>query len=125
MDDPGAQPDEESIGALFARLIEDGRAYAKAELALLAAILRHRGQRAGRAMAALGAAFVLALAATMALVVGLVLGLATLIGPVGAGLAIAAALGGTAYLCLRIGLAGLSGLGSDQAERDAIERGKR
>lgn len=124
MDDPGAQPDDESIGALFARLIEDGRAYAKAELALLAAILRHRGQRAGRAMAALGAAFILVLAATMALVVGLVLGLATLIGPVGAGLAIAAGFGGAAYLCLRIGLAGLSGLGSDQAERDAIKRGK-
>jgi Putative Actinobacterial Holin-X, holin superfamily III len=64
------RPDEKSIGELLQQLAEDGKAYAGAEL------------RDAREMLWMGAvALVLAQAAAVALVVGLVLTLAPLVGP--------------------------------------------
>ena len=124
MDAPVDDPNEESIGDLFGRLIEDGRAYARAEVDLLRQIARHRAARARTALIMLGAGAVLAFSALTALVLGLVLGLAALIGPLLAGVAIAALLAGSGYLLIRSGLDGLRALGGDEEERQALARGE-
>lgn len=123
MDAPAQDPREESIGDLFGRLVEDGRAYARAELDLVRQIARHRAARARSGLIALALGGVLLLSSLTALVLALVLGLATLIGPLAAGLAVAAALAGSGYVLVRVGLGGLGALGGDEEERVALERG--
>ena len=76
MADSEGDPEEESIGALFGRLAEDGRAYAKAELDLYRQIARHRAARARNGLIALIAGAVLLLSSLTALIFGLVLWLA-------------------------------------------------
>ncbi|HEV2865850.1 MAG TPA: phage holin family protein [Allosphingosinicella sp.] len=125
MDAPAHDPREETVGDLLGRLVEDGRRYARAELDLLRQIARHRAGRARNGLVLLAAGGVLALSALTALIIGLVMGLATLIGPVLAGLAVAAALAGTGYALIRFGLGGLSALGGDEEERQAIGRGEK
>jgi hypothetical protein len=49
LDAPAQEPEEESIGDLFGRLVDDGRAYARAELDVLRQIARHRAARAATA----------------------------------------------------------------------------
>lgn len=124
MDAPGQDPSDESIGDLIGRLIEDGRGYARAEIDLLKQIARHRAARARTGLVMLAAGAVLALSALTALILGLVLGLATLIHPLLAGLAVAAALAGIGYGLIRYGLAGLRALGGDEEERAAVRRGE-
>ena len=124
MDAPGQDPRDESIGDLFGRLIEDGRAYARAEVDLLKEIARHRAGRARNGLILLAAGAVLLLSSITALILGLVLGLADLIGPVLAGLAIAAALAGIGYGLIRYGLAGLRALSGDEEESAAVRRGE-
>ena len=70
MDAPDAEPRDESIGDLFGRLVDDGRAYAEAEIDLYAAIARHRGIRARRALVALAGGWFFLVTAMMALVLG-------------------------------------------------------
>jgi high-affinity Fe2+/Pb2+ permease len=125
LDGPEEDPREESIGELFGRLVEDGRSYAEAELALIQAIAQYRAQRAGRALAALGAGAVLLLSVVTALVIGLVLGLSHYMSPFLAGLLVAALLAGGGWLLVRNGLAGMKGLGRDKAEQQAIDEGLR
>ena len=48
---------------------------------------------------------------------------ATLIGPLLAGLAVAAALILVGFVLVRVGIAGLKALGGDEAEREALTRG--
>jgi uncharacterized protein (DUF2062 family) len=67
---------------------------------------------------------VLLLTSLIALMLGLVLGLAALIGPVLAGLAIAAVLAGIGYGLIRYGTTGLRALGGDEEERQALARGE-
>jgi len=75
------QPDEKGIGELLQQLAEDGRAYADAELGYYRTLLRAK-LRDAREMLWMGAvALALAQAAAVALVVGLVLTLAPLVGP--------------------------------------------
>ncbi len=124
MDAPAEDPRDESIGDLFGRLIEDGRSYARAELDLLRQIARHRAGRARSGLIMLAAGAVLLLSSLTALILGLVLGLAVLIGPVLAGLAIALVLAGTGYVLVRYGLAGLRALAGDEEERQAVARGE-
>ena len=123
MDAPGADPREESIGELVGRLVEDGRSYAEAELKLAKAIAEYRAQRAGRALALLAGAVLLGLSAATALVLGAVLGLAHYMGPLLAGLLVAAILAGGGYALAAAGLKGIKGLGRDPAEQAAIDRG--
>lgn len=124
MEAPAQDPREESIGDLFGRLIEDGRHYARAEVDLLKRIARHRAGRARNGLIALAAGGVLLFSALIALILGLVLGLAHVIGPVLAGLAIAAVLAGIGYGLIRVGLTGLRALGGDEEERQALTRGE-
>jgi hypothetical protein len=124
LDAPASDPREESIGDLAGRLVDDGRAYARAELELLKRIARHRAGRARNGLILLAVGAVLLLSSLTALILGLVLGLAVLIGPVLAGLAIAALLAGAGYALVRVGLGGVRALGGDAEEREAIGRGE-
>lgn len=75
------EPEEKGIGELFQQLVDDGKAYGQAELAYYRTLLRSK-LRDARAMLWMGAvALALAQAAAVALVVGLVLTLAPLVGP--------------------------------------------
>ena len=106
--DPGPPPPERPVGELVHELIEDGKAYARAEIGLLKAIAAAKGRALALPAALFAAAFVFALAAVTALAVGVVNALATLIGPLAAGFvgllifaAIAGALGWYGYERLR------------------------
>ena len=60
MDAPAQDPHEESIGDLFGRLVEDGRAYARAEIDLIKQIARHRAARARNGLIMVAAGGVIA-----------------------------------------------------------------
>jgi Putative Actinobacterial Holin-X, holin superfamily III len=124
LDAPAHDPREESISDLVNRLIEDGRSYARAEVDLLKQIARHRAARARTGLILVVAGAVLLLSSLTALILALVLGLATLIGPFGAGLVVAAVLAGGGYLLVRFGLGGLRALSGDEEERQAVTRGE-
>lgn len=82
--DPGQKP-ERPIGELVHELIEDGKAYARAEVGLVKAIATAKGKALALPAALFGTAFILALAAVTALAVGVVMALTRFIGPLAAG----------------------------------------
>jgi hypothetical protein len=116
-------PQDESIGALLGRLADDGRAYVRAELGVYRAIAARRAARARTGLIALLAGALLLISSITALLLGLVLWLSTLIGPLLAGLTVAAVLILVGYLLVRMGISGLRALGGDEAEREALARG--
>ena len=124
MAEPAGDPKEESIGALFGRLAEDGRAYARAEIDLYRQIARHRATRARGGLIALIVGAILLLSSLTALIFGLVLWLAGLIGALLAGLAVAALLILIGFMLVRFGISGLKALGGDEEERAALTRGE-
>ena len=78
--------DEAPIGDLFGRLIDDGKAYAKAEVDLVRARAEGQAERA-KLPAILGAgAIAFSFASVIALVLTLVLALASWLGPLAGGL---------------------------------------
>jgi hypothetical protein len=78
--------EEKPIGELFGRLIDEGKAYAKAELGLAKATAEAKAE-AARKPVMLGAASLLFLiAGVVVLCITLALALATLIGPLAGGL---------------------------------------
>jgi hypothetical protein len=79
------QPPERPVGELVSQLIDEGKAYARAELGLVKAIAASKGKALVIPAAMFGAAFICALAAITALAVGVVVGLAKFIGPLAAG----------------------------------------
>jgi len=82
--DPG--PDQERpIGDLVQELIEEGKAYARAEIGLAKAIATAKGKALIVPAILFGAAFILALAGVTALAAGVVVALAKFIGPLAAG----------------------------------------
>lgn len=92
------------IGQLFSQLVDDGKRYARAEVELYKAKAQDKAEPIKWAAIYGGAAAVLALAAVGALLVGLILSLMTLMGPLLATLivvivtfAIAGVLGYMAY----------------------------
>jgi 4-hydroxybenzoate polyprenyltransferase len=119
---PTHDPREESIGELVSRLVEDGRAYARAELDLVKRIARHRANRAKSGATLLGIGVTLLLCSLTALVLALVLGLATLIGPFGAGMVVFLVLAIAGGLLARSGAKGLAALGGDEEEKAALGR---
>ena len=82
--DPGLQP-ERPVGELIHQLIEEGKAYARAEIDLLRAIATAKANALILPAILFGAAFICALAAITALAVGVVIALARFIGPLAAG----------------------------------------
>ncbi len=83
--DPGPPPPERPVGELVHELVEQGKAYARAEIDLGKAIAAAKGKALAIPAAMFGLAFIFALAAVTALAVGVVTGLKTFIGPLAAG----------------------------------------
>lgn len=109
--DPGPQKAERPVGELVHELIEDGKAYARAEIGLVKAIATSKGKALALPAALFGAALLFALAAVTALAVGVVIALETFIGPLAGGFVgmliffgIAGGLGWWGYQKLRTGL---------------------
>jgi len=94
-------PPERPIGELVHELIEEGKGYARAELGLIKAIAAAKGKALALPVGLLVASLFVSMAAITALVVGVVLALAMLIGPLAAGFAgmliFAALAGGLAW----------------------------
>jgi Putative Actinobacterial Holin-X, holin superfamily III len=82
--DPGPEQ-ERPIGELVHQLIEDGKAYAQAELGVVKAIAASKGKALALPLGMFGAALLFALAAISTLALGVVLALAKFIGPLAAG----------------------------------------
>lgn len=92
---------ERSLGELFGRLLDDGKAYGQAELELARLKVEKKALSYRTAVILSLAAFGLMLSATIALILTLVLWLASLIGPLGGGLmAVAITLVAAAILAL-------------------------
>lgn len=90
--------EDASIGETASRLVEEGKAYARAELDVVRARLDVKLVRI-RAVAILGGvALLFAIGALIALAVTAVLALASLLGPLGGGLAATALIGALAAL---------------------------
>ena len=97
MADGGDEAEEKPIGELFGQLIDEGKAYAKAELGLVKAMAEAKAEGA-RKPALLGAAALLfVIAGVVVLSMTLALALATLIGPLAGGLIAALFTFGIAY----------------------------
>jgi hypothetical protein len=106
--DPGPQRPERPIGELVHELIEDGKAYARAEIGLVKAIATAKGKALALPVGLFAAALFIAMAAINGLVVGVVIALETFIGPLAAGfvtmlifMAVAGGLGWLGYQRLR------------------------
>jgi hypothetical protein len=106
--DPGPPPPERPVGELVPELSEDGKADARSEIVFLKAIAAAKGKALALPTALFAVAFICVLAAVTALAVGVVVALATLIGPLAGGFVgmvifagIAAALGLWGYHCLK------------------------
>lgn len=109
--DPGPHKAERPVGELVHELIEDGKAYARAEIGLVRAIATAKGKALALPLAMFGAALLFALAGITALAVGVVIALETFIGPLAGGfvgmiifLGVAGGLGWFGYQKLRSGL---------------------
>jgi sorbitol-specific phosphotransferase system component IIBC len=83
---PGAVP-ERPVGELVHQLVEDGKSYVQAEIALAKAMATEKVSSLVMPVALFGAAFVFVLAAITALALGVVMALAKFIGPLAAGFA--------------------------------------
>lgn len=118
-------PADNSIGALFHQLIDDGRSFVRAEANLYKQIAAYRAAKARNGIIALIAALVLANAAVIAMLVALVLGLAPLVGPVAGGLIVLAVVGIVAFLLVRYGAARMATLGGEEEEAAALSEGER
>ena len=84
--DPGPPPPERPIGELVSELIDEGKAYAKAEIGLARAIAAAKASALALPAGLLTAALFIAMAALNALAFGVVLALAKFVGPLLAGL---------------------------------------
>jgi len=101
MDSGGLEEDEKPIGELFGQLIDEGKAYAKAELGLARASAEAKAEAAKKPALLAAAAFLFLQAGVVVLCMTVGLALATLIGPLA---------GGLIATLLAFGIAGLLGL---------------
>jgi hypothetical protein len=117
-------PAESSIGDLFHQLVDDGRSFVSAEVNLYKQVAMYRAGKAKVGIAALAAGGLLAFAGLIAALVGLVIGLANLIGPVAAGLAVLAITGIGGFVLIRFGAARMKALSGDPDEKTALLAGE-
>lgn len=120
---PPADPTQSSIGGLIHQVLDDGRAVVAAEVDLYKRIALYRAGKAKNGLLAFVAAALLAFAGLIAFLVGLVIGLAALIGPVGAGIVVLVGTGVVAFLLVRFGAARLGALSGDAEEKAALAAG--
>jgi hypothetical protein len=125
MDARVKNPAESSIGDLFSQLADDGRNLVRAEVGLYKQIALYRANKAKLGVAALVAGGLLAYAGLIAALVGIVMGLADLVGPVAGGLIVLAVAGIVAFLLFRYGMGKMAALSGDEDERAALAAGER
>ena len=111
---PGKEPmqdpdDELPIGEVVSQLIDEGKAYARAEAELAKATALAKLESLKVPAILLFSALLFAQAAVTALAVAIALGLAPLIGPFGGGLVAVIVAGGTAALLGWLGVQRLKG----------------
>jgi len=109
-DQPGHPPDQ-PVGELISRVLEDGKAYAIAELNVVKAMAEERVSAFKLPAIALVAALLVSQAAIIVLALGITMALATLVGPLLAGL--------VGFLVFG-GLAGALGWWAFKKARDAL-----
>jgi hypothetical protein len=118
-------PADSSIGDLFGQLVDDGRNLVRAEVGLYKEIALYRAGKAKTGMAALVAGGLLLYAGLIAGLVGLVFGLAPLVGPVLAGLIVFAVAGLIGFVLIRFGAAKMAALSGDEEEKAALSAAER
>lgn len=122
---PASKPPEPSIGDLFGRLADEGKAYVRAEAGVYKAIAARRIGNARSGAIALVASLLLVNAALIALLVSFVLGLVPIMGPVLAGLLVFAAVAVVSFFLVRFGAARMQALGGDAEEKAALAAAER
>ena len=125
MDARVSRPAEPSIGELFGRLAEDGKAFARAEANLYKTIATRRVGLAKNGAIALVAALFLVNAALIAFMVGLAMQLAKWVGPALGGLILFVVVGILGFVLVRYGIGKLGALGGDAEERSALAAGEK
>lgn len=118
-------PDDNSIGDLIQQLVDEGRSVASAEANLYRQIALYRIGKARTGAIALAAGGFLAFAGLIAALVGMVMGLAVLIGPVAAGLVVLAVTGLIGFILVRFGIDKMAALSGDAEEKAALTAGER
>ena len=106
----GHQEEEEPIGELFGRLIDEGKAYARAELDLAKVSAEAKVDAVKWPAIMLFSALLFAQAAVTVAAVTVALALATLIGPLAGGIVAVLLAAGVAWLLYSIGLAKLKAI---------------
>ena len=91
------EADERPIGELFGQLIDEGKAYAKAELGLARASAEAKADAAKKPALLAAGALLFLIAGVVVLCMTLALALATLVGPLAGGLIASLATFGIAY----------------------------
>jgi hypothetical protein len=117
-------PADSSIGDLFHQLVDDGRTFVGAEVNLYKQIALYRAGKAKSGIVALVAGGLLAFAGLIAFLVGVVMGLADLIGPVAGGLVVLAVTGIIAFVLVRFGAGKMGALSGDPDEKQALLAGE-
>ena len=84
--DPSPSEPQRPIGELVHELVEEGKAYARAEVGLVQTIAAEKAKAVALPAGLLAVALLIAMAALNALAFGLVLALARFVGPLAAGL---------------------------------------
>lgn len=110
--EPEQTPDDTDrpVGELVHELIEDGKAYARAEVGLVKAMASAKANALKLPAILFGVAFLLALAAIVALATGVTMALATFIGPLAGGI--------TAFLLFAAVAVGLGWYGAARLRKD-------
>ena len=118
-------PQDATIADLTHRLVDDGKAYVRAEINLYKQIAAYRAQKAKSGLVLVAVGGVLALAGFIAFLVGCVMALATLVGPLLAAVIVLAITGGIGFFLIKKGANGLSALSGDPEEKAALVEGER
>lgn len=117
-------PADRTIGGLFHQTIEDGRTLVGAEINLYKEIALYRAGKARSGAIALAVGGVLALGGFIAFLVGCVMGLAPIIGPVAGGLVVLVITGIIGFVLVRYGLGKMAALSGDAEEKKALRAGQ-
>ena len=125
MDAQTSRPSEPTIGELFGRLADEGKAFARAEANLYKSIAMRRVSLAKNGAVALVATLFLVNAGLVAFMVGLAMQLAKWVGPALGGLIVLVLVGALGYFLVRYGMGKLSALGGDAEERAALATGEK
>ncbi len=124
MDSPAGNRDESSLGDLFGRLADDGKAFVKAEADLYKAIALRRAGKAKSGAVALVVAALLANAALIILLLGIAFGLSARVGVFFGTLITVLGAGLVAFVLVRFGADRMKALSGDEEERKALAAGE-